>query len=1094
MVNPAHCAWLGKELSTTSQALLFRLKLHGVSLHRPGEVAQSDPPILSVGPISVDATLSDWSSMLPADPSPCCDAKLPSIFLEAQIASLSFADRHDMLLNLISELNSLENVPCKESEPIFPTVISPVPRMAVNVRVGCISASVICGDVPGVEEPFSVELQTEGMIFTSSSSLRIGATSTQYLPLDGDLPFRITCPFTISLYPLFLQLRTHSPNIAARRMSRWGPECTSNETLFSIEALEANGILAGLGKANDDDQCVCATLNTRTVFVDLHCCTEAGMVELWHPERLRVLSVLLSLLSARWPSSHARPSRSSTPSLGCALSLSVARFVLFVTGSDINPDADKDITRGVAFSTGFSLRYCSLNMEQRHALPLYQPYSQIRAKLSLPVDKLGDAALLERISETSGTYVAGKLMLWNTSVRAAAADEFSMDDPYITERDSPLLDTKQLLSAKGVNVDVKFTPKAPMDSTGAAYDVTFTLDDVLTHFELGLIYSTLLALRTVQTLQQCATSSRVLESPPHSTLSTVLNVHGIVKTVRMRLRFMNETAVARVNYLNLTLTPHDARCSINSLLVWVPVNQRQLVVKLPVPGETWEELGRLHRCTLSFAPSLRGPILVDSDSLRIRIPSGYVLAELQLAAVVTIKAIKHFVHVVQSAKFSPIPAPEAESAKLVPDITISCRMFCFEAADDSFESQLGFNYRVGLAAAKARLYREEAFDAKAMAVMSGNPADADTSVVNTGYQFGREHSVSIQDARQRLNLAHSLDWTTRHRQNTRERMTQEELIHRELHGTIPLKRPAKTPDLAKPAKTLRIPPLLRIILSGFHLHLQRPTFPLEHLASFLHEQGSGLPYETCYSLLIPMHLNITLTAVQVSLRDYPLPLLYIPSRSGDGGSPSLVFDSNLVIAEEMGPPQSVDWIPCPVDGLEDDFAHSHPLVVRVPKTLMPVKTYARPLVSVLTDQTTAFAWGVSYGPAIQDVVRVLDSLTPEARDPSPHIGFWDKVKISLVMKWHDLRVPQLRLIFHWTVEVSFKEEVRLYIKGRNGRSIVPADVYTLLGNRDPYILDNDGAGFALCWQGEPQINIGSRNKDRELVQVTSDSMSILVPK
>lgn len=1004
--NPAHCAWLGKELSTISRAFLFCLELQGVSLHRPGRVGQSNPPILSVGSASVDATLSGWPSMLSADPSPFCDAQLPSMFLGVQIASLSFADRHDLLFDLISELSSPENVPRGESATLLPTVVSPVPWIAVNVRVGCVSARIICADVSGVEAPFSVELETEGMVFTSSSNLRIGATSTQPLPLDGDLPFHMTCPFTFFLYPLFLRLRTHSPNIATRRMSRWGSECTSNETLYSMEAVEANGTLTGLGKANDDDQFVCATLNTHTIFVDLRCCTEAGMVELWHPQRLRILSVLLSLISARWPSPQARPSRPSIPSMGYALSFSVARFVLFVTGSDINPDADKDMTRGIAFSTGFSLRYCSLNTEQRHALPPSEAYSQTRAKLSLPVDYLGDAALLERISETSGTYMMiGKLVLWDTTVRAAAADEFSMDDPYIIERDSPLLDTKQLLSIKSINVDVKFTPKTPMNSAGAACDTAFSVDDALAHFELGLIYSTLLALRTVQTLQQCATSLKVLECPPHSTVPTILNVHGTIKAIRLRLRFMDETAVARVNYLNVMLTPHDARCSINSLLVWVRVNQRQPVLELPVPGGTWEELGRLHRCTLSLAPSLRGPILVDSDSLRIRIPSGYVFAELQLAAVVTIKAIKHLVHVVQNAKFSPIPAPVAESAKLVPDITFSCRMFCFEAADDSFESQLGFNFRIGLAAAKTRLHREEAFDTKATAVMSGNLAAAGTSVVTTDYQFGREHSVSIQDARQRLNLAHSLDWTTRHRQHSRERVSQEELVHRELHGAIPLKRPTKAPDLVKPAKTLRIPPLLRIILSGFHLHLQRPTFPPEHLASFLHEQGSGLFHETCCSLLVPMHLNISLTALQISLRDYPLPLLYIPSRSSDDGSPSLVFDSNLVIAEEMGPRQSVDWILCPVGGLEDDFARNHPLVVRVPKTLMPVKTYARPLVSVLTDQTTAFAWGVSYSPAIQEVVRVLDSLTPETQDPSPHLGFWDKVRISLFIDWLDLRVP-----------------------------------------------------------------------------------------
>lgn len=995
-VNPAHRAWLGKELSTKSQTS-FCLKLQGISVLGPSGMTQFNLPILSVGSISADATLSDWPSMLSPDPWPC-DAKLPSIFLEAQIASLSFVGRHDMLFNLVSELNPVDKVPRGESETLLPTVISPVPRFVLNVRVGRTLARVICPDVPGVGEPFSLELETEGMIFTSSSDLRIGATFTQHLSLDGHLPFRMTCPFTFFLYPLFIRLCSHSSDVPTRRISRWGSECTGGETIFSMEGMEANGMLTGLGEASDDNQFVCTTLDTRTIFVDLHCCTDAGIVELWHPGRLRVLSVLLSLLSARWPSSPARPPSYSLPSSlpGCALSFSVARFVLFVTGSDIDPDAEQDITRGVALSTGFSAQYCSIAKEQIHALPSSQSYSQTRAKLSLPVDKLGDASLLDKISETSGNLIVGKLVLWTTTVRAATADKFSIDDPHITERDSPFLDTKQLLSIKSVNVDVRFTPKFPMNSAGAVCDVTFNVDDALTHFELGLIYSTLLAFRTVQTLQQCATSSRTLKLPPHSTSSTILNVHGTVKAIRMRLRFMDETAVVRLNYFDVMLTPHDARCSINSMLIWVPVSQRRSVDEILAPGVTWEELGRLHRCTLSLARSLKGPILIDSDSIRIRIPSGYVFAELQLATVVTIKAIKHLVHVVQSAKFAPIPVPEAESAKLVPDLTFRCRMFCFEAADDAFESQLGFNFRVGLAAAKARLHREEAFDAKT-AVLSGNLATAETSVANTDYQFGREHSVSIQDARHRLNSAHGLDWTTRHRQHMQERVAREELVHRELHGAVPLKRPTKTPDLVKPVKPLRIPPLLRVILSDFYLHVQPPSFPLSHLTSFLHDQGSGHPHETCYSLLIPMHLNISLTAAQVSLRDYPLPLLYIPSRSSDSGSPSLVFDSDLVIAEEMGPPQSVDWIPCFVDCLEGGSAQSHPLVLRVPKTLMPMKTYARPLVSVLTDQTTAFTWSVSYSPAIQDVVRVLESLTPETRDPSPHIGFWDKVRIPFAI-------------------------------------------------------------------------------------------------
>ncbi|KAG9317415.1 hypothetical protein JVU11DRAFT_1614 [Chiua virens] len=396
--NPAHCAWLGKS-SSRSRAFLFRARLQSVLLHRLSGVAESNPPILSIGSTSVDATLSDWPSILSADPSPSCDINTPSVFLDVHISTLSFADRLTASFDLIMELNSLKSPPSKARETHLPTLISPVPWTAVNLGVGSISARVICADVPGVQEPFSVELETEGIVFTSSSSFCIGVMTTQHLSPDGELPFHMTCPFSFHLRPVFLRLRPHSSTSAIRRMSRWGSECTSNDTLLSIEAVEATGMLTGVGVSNDDGQVVRTTLNTQTMYADLHCYTEASMVELWHPERLRLLSILLSLLSARWPSSRAKNTHSSSaPKLvGCSVSFSVARFVLFVTGCDINPNADKDITRGIAFSTGFSLRYCSINTEQRHAIPFSRSNSRNRAELCLPADRVDDG-LLERIS------------------------------------------------------------------------------------------------------------------------------------------------------------------------------------------------------------------------------------------------------------------------------------------------------------------------------------------------------------------------------------------------------------------------------------------------------------------------------------------------------------------------------------------------------------------------------------------------------------------------------------------------------------------------------------------------------------------------
>ena len=67
------------------------------------------------------------------------------------------------------------------------------------------------------------------------------------------------------------------------------------------------------------------------------------------------------------------------------------------------------------------------------------------------------------------------------------------------------------------------------------------------------------------------------------------------------------------------------------------------------------------------------------------------------------------------------------------------------------------------------------------------------------------------------------------------------------------------------------------------------------------------------------------------------------------------------------------------------------LAVHIPKTIMPVKSYARPTICVMTDGITDFSWGVSYGPATQDLMRVIDTLSHAPRDSSPAIGFWDKV-------------------------------------------------------------------------------------------------------
>jgi len=411
----------------------------------------------------------------------------------------------------------------------------------------------------------------------------------------------------------------------------------------------------------------------------------------------------------------------------------------------------------------------------------------------------------------------------------------------------------------------------------------------------------------------------------------------------------------------------------------------------------WEELGRLVRCTVSYHGDSNDAILIEGDNLHFGVPSGYVFADLLLAMALAIKASRHIHCMVAAGTRIPFPPPEAEGPKIVPNILVSIRAICVAAADDPFESRLGLLLRTGLDAAKGRLQREDAFDAKVAAILAAEGVDASPShniAFSSEYRFDPGYSVSIHDARERLQMVHSIDWLLRHRQRRQKRVDQEDDFYKDFQGPTPPKRQSDVPNIVTVSGSHRVPPLFRTVIYGSQLRLSQPSFPLETLPDFLHAQGQGVPKETSYTLLIPVHLAFSLTSLQVSLRDYPLPLLHIPFHSENTELPVLRFSSDLVIAEDMGPSQSVEWIPCSIGGIQGGFAQSKPLVVDLPKTIMPVKTYANPVVHVMTNGVTGFGWGASYSAATQDVVRVLESLTSEPRDPSPSIGFWDKACLT----------------------------------------------------------------------------------------------------
>ncbi|KAG9096705.1 hypothetical protein FRC06_008417 [Ceratobasidium sp. 370] len=477
----------------------------------------------------------------------------------------------------------------------------------------------------------------------------------------------------------------------------------------------------------------------------------------------------------------------------------------------------------------------------------------------------------------------------------------------------------------------------------------------------------------------------------------------------------------------------------------------------------WDELLRLRHLEVC-APNAKSPnIKITGQDARMRIPHEYSLASLIQDISLAAKTTKHLFHIIRSDHFIALGTPPAEDAKRVPPISISLGSLVLEAADDPFETKLALAWRAGLREQQERLIREEAFEAKVEAInieARDNPEPIVGSHGLRDWHFGSKHTVPIEEARQRLQQFNSSAWISTFNTAKMAWAKREEAQLRRLgqsmssaHFDVPIPLDIRAIQ--------SVPSLLRLMFDGVRLEIGKPTFAGDNpsaLPQFLKRTG-GLPLDTEYTLLVPLSLRWEMRSAAATLRDYPLPLLQI--RANPDQLPTWTASTDLVIAEEIGPSDSVEWLRSVVvpDGL--GLANQPGFSLLVPKTGMPVKTYANPVVHVTSSSPTNISWGVSYQPCVSDVMRILESLTHPSRDPSSPLGFWDKIRMSL----------------HGKLKISFTGDLNLIVKG----------------SRDPYEISGTGAGFALCWTGNPEIFVGYHLEEKELVQFRGDQMLLGIP-
>ncbi|KLU89118.1 hypothetical protein MAPG_08094, partial [Magnaporthiopsis poae ATCC 64411] len=503
---------------------------------------------------------------------------------------------------------------------------------------------------------------------------------------------------------------------------------------------------------------------------------------------------------------------------------------------------------------------------------------------------------------------------------------------------------------------------------------------------------------------------------------------------------------------------------------------------------------------------------VVTDAIRLAVPHELIFNKVSDNIINVFKSVEQLHHRFKTGTNEYVLDKGPESPKSIPKVSLRSRTLLFELEDGAFEWKLGVIYRTGRLEQMQRLAREEAFQVKVKKIHEeelrrettklrtrsatsrgrskhdespgrrrshsedGRPRSSSESYLRgpaPRYEpddaclgmSGRTR-VSIKEARRVLDEHNSHSWKRRidrHFAAARNSMSEFRSL---FWGADHL--PDDVEDDEHILEVPQRPALMSTLVHDLHFVVDKPSFPLRDLPDFLHKVGKGMPKDMKYSLLVPMNVAIDMGEVKVSLRDYPLPLLHVPSLKAGQSSrlSALALKTDFVIAEEFHGPESsrrVQVAIIPPREPSPELPGDRGFTIDVRRTVGPVKSYSDISVDINTALPTKLTWGPCYQPAIQDMMMVIESFTKPQLDPSERVGFWDKIRLNL----------------HSRVRVAWKADGDVH--------------FALKGTRDPYQVTGNGAGFLMCWRNDVRWNVHVDDDPKRFMTVDSGEYVLAVP-
>lgn len=500
-------------------------------------------------------------------------------------------------------------------------------------------------------------------------------------------------------------------------------------------------------------------------------------------------------------------------------------------------------------------------------------------------------------------------------------------------------------------------------------------------------------------------------------------------------------------------------------------------------------------------------IILENETWHFSIPHKFELYTLIDNIPTLFKSLKQIIHSFRTSNNDSIIFPHPVKTPALPKIKLKSNRALFSVDDDPFEAEINMICQIGLEEQKLRLAKIEEFEKhtaadllkrnqsklsktqkmtpyKACELMqtvhaikkkfrlkkNASPTGLDGNEVNFDeLKSDEDHEdeklipSEVEEAYQRLLENNSVSWIRRIKEyKLKEKQTFEKNFEF-LWGDVNYSAlPEEFNHRVLPFDTH--PFLTTMIVERVDIDVYHPSFGVGGVPDFIHKVGKGVPKDTEYSIMVPMHLDAKFSELRWHLKDYPLPMVFIPPlNSAQSEESNIHIHGDLIIAEDMIQSEKeirkifVPLVPSATK--EGDAYYS----IMVPRTLTSAKIFTDLMFDIYSSETTQVTWGGGYQPAIQQTMQCLDNFSKPPIDPSPKLGFWDK----------------MRYIFHARVKVSWKKQGRFEV--------------CLKGGKSPYRIAQEGAGFVVGFSDNVVLTCNQDDDPLNFLSCKAENVHFSIP-